>query len=878
MPLCRASVILPCHRLDDFPSHLAGDRAAELLAAWTGLWHPLLIDAIGTIPTWRPSDDLPDPIEFQGELLVRPETSRLRMSADWADRMRATNSVNPPPVDAAPCRAETIAAILTATGLDQKSVRPEFVGDFLALGHAHLQVELLTRAMHYSTVLDTEMFSEATVAAARAAIAGDEHNMREELARAFDLLADARNHVYAVDFFVIDLTLLAPTTLGEPLRAKLASGSPTSLLAHGELLDALAANHPETLAELQRALDAGTACLVGGTYHEQVARCASPEAWLREIDLAQAASQRHMHRDYEIFGTFRSCYSPLLPELLTGTGFTGALHTAFDGSRLPRSEQVKTWWGRHEGHSIATLTAKPLDASLPETWLKLAGKICDTIAHDHVATILLASWPSTSIEYYDDLKAAARYGPVLGKLVTLDEYFRVSRDADDWIRFHSREYPTPAGTDLGANPISSQTDAYRNDTLKTYERLNSGLNAMVGATPAAETNTSDALLFTNAWNFSTTSFIAADPLDFIPPSSTASTSGTIQPSPCCIPEIPGWGFATRAAAAPAATVPLAEGRMLRNERIEVAISETTGGIQSLRTYRDRGTRLSQRLVYHRGRIASSQDSQMVADSVQITSNDPLFGQIESQGRILDPSGNLLANFQQCVRVARGISAVFVDVELTPENPPDGDLWRCYFASRLAWADDAIAVRRGSHWMSLETGRERIESPEWVEIVDGFGTITCFSLGLPYHRRASPNWLDTILIAEGEQRHRFQFALAIDENYPARTALALLTSGQSSAVTMPAPPPISRGWFLHLGAKNVVVTHLDRLPAPRNGIRVRLLETEGRETQTSLTAFQPFTSANTTDFRGNPTGVLSILDGRAEFRIPAHSFLQIEAEW
>jgi alpha-mannosidase len=236
---------------------------------------------------------------------------------------------------------------------------------------------------------------------------------------------------------------------------------------------------------------------------------------------------------------------------------------------------------------------------------------------------------------------------------------------------------------------------------------------------------------------------------------------------------------------------------------------------------------------------------------------------------------------QRARVVRGIPAVYVDVQLEPVRMPDGDIWRSYFASRLAWSDDAVAVRRGLNWMSRETGRERIESPEWVEIIDPFGTITCYAFGLPFHRRASSSWLDTLLIVEGEERRRFQFAIALDENYPLRKAMGLMTAGRTSIMTLPTEPGISRGWFLHLGAKNIVATHVERLLSTANdatGIRVRLLETEGRDTQTTLAAFRPFTAARTTDFRGNSTGVLSMLDGRAQFDIAAHQWIQIEAEW
>lgn len=879
----RATLILPCQRQDDFPTHLTGGRASELLAGWTSLWHPAFIDVLGVVPGWRSTDELPDPSEFDGELLVLPESSSLRMSADWRDRLRSTNPQNPPPVDVGSSRKETIGSVLFAAGIDGSRVRPELVGDFLALGHAYLQVELLTRAMHYSTVLDKERFESATVTAARAAVADDEHQMREELTRAFDLLSDARNHVYAVDFFVTDITLLAPSILGDPLSAKLASGLPTSLLCPGELLDEMAQSHPQTLVELRRAIDAGAACIIGGTYHSRLTRHASPEQWLDEINRGQAAAERHLQRNYDVFALFHANFNPLLPDLLIGTGFKGAIHASFDGGRMPRAEQSKTWWGAAAGRAIPALAAAPLDASRPETWLKLAGKIADTIAHDHVATVLLASWPTDRMEYYDDLQCAARYGSVLGKLVTLDEYFRVSREPDEWTRIDPHEYPPGMGTELGPNPISSQVETYRRGVSQTHEQLGAGLAAAMNlsAATAAEME-ARRLVVINSWNFPCTLLTGAEPIELAPASCAVGSASAAQtkslPPSSCLLDVPGWGFATLAAAAPSASIALAEDRTLRNERLEVTISETSGGIQSLRGYRDRSTRVSQRLAYHRGRIASSQDSQMVAEQIQVTRCDALVGEIESRGRLFDASDEPLAAFIQRVRIARGLAAVFVDVELEPRPLTDGDIWCSYYCSRLAWPDDAIAVRRGGNWTSQETGHERIESPEWIEVNDVAGAVTCLAFGLPYHRRASASWLDTLLVVAGEQRRRFQFAIALDESYPVRAGLGVMTAGHAPLMVLPAEPGSSRGWFLHIGAKNVVATHLDPHVGPPASVRVRIIETEGRESHTSFTAYRPFTAARTTDFRGNSTGVLSVVDGRVEFTIGAHQWMQIEAEW
>jgi alpha-mannosidase len=246
--------------------------------------------------------------------------------------------------------------------------------------------------------------------------------------------------------------------------------------------------------------------------------------------------------------------------------------------------------------------------------------------------------------------------------------------------------------------------------------------------------------------------------------------------------------------------------------------------------------------------------------------------------LLESGGELLATYMQRVRIARGMPAVFVEIDLDPQRMPEGDIWRSYFASRLAWSDEAAAVRRGGHWMSHETGRERIESPEWVQISDGNGTITCFGLGLPYHRRSSPSWLDTLLIVAGEDRRRFHFALSLDEAYPLRTSLGLLTAGQAPIMELPTDPSSSRGWFLHVGAKNIVATHIEPLANLPAGVRIRLLETEGRDTRTTLDAFRPISAARITDFRGHSTGVLSIVDGRVEIDIGAYRWMQIEAEW
>jgi alpha-mannosidase len=878
MTLRRTSILLPCPSLDQFPTHLAGTEAAELLAAWTTLWHPALIAATGRLPGWHPADNPPDPESLDGELVLVPPVSRQHLAGDWLDRLRATAPANPSPVEASELRAASIAAALDAASISHDTINPAIAADFLALGYAHLQVELLTHAMRYSTVLDDEQFTGAVVAAAQAAVASDDKLAYEELARAFDLLADARNHVYSVDFYVVDVTLLAASTLGEALRTKLAAGSPTSLLITGELIEQLAAQHPDTLEELKRATSASTACIIGGFFHGNAHAGGPPEGDLRELEWGRDAAQKYLQREYEVFAKFDAAFSPLMPELLAGSGFRAALHASFDGGRLPRADQCKTRWGEPDGAWIEALSTTPLDAGRPETWLTYAERVGDTLAHDHVATVLLASWPGQHSEYHDDLRNAARYNSVLGKLVTLEEYFRVSRETDDWVTFNPREYPSQAGSHV-ANSISTCVDSYRRSTSDVYWKITRGFQSLVKSiVPATESDPVSPPAILNPWNFDCTPIVGVDPLEC-----GAADDAKL------VPNVPGCGYALLDVQNITDSATIADGHVLRNELLELTVSEATGGIQSLRTYRDRGTRVSQRLVFECGppahafhRVhddaAPKLHSQMIAERVDVTHNDRELGEITSQGRLVDLDDQLLARFTQSVRMVRGLPAAIVTVELQAERIPDGELWRCYYASRLAWLDEAATFHRGVQWQAHETSRERIESPEWVEIASSAGNIICFGLGLPFHRRVGLTWLDTLLCIPGETHRKFQFAIGLDCHYPTQAALALLTSYVPEFALFPLQVTHPRGWFLHLGAKNLIMTHVEPLNGKRDGIRCRILETEGRSVETTLTAYRPFRAAQTTDFRGEAREVLSIIDGAVHFDIAAHRWIQLEAEW
>jgi alpha-mannosidase len=424
--------------------------------------------------------------------------------------------------------------------------------------------------------------------------------------------------------------------------------------------------------------------------------------------------------------------------------------------------------------------------------------------------------------------------------------------------------------------IFTRVVSYVRDVHEVHQRLDEGVRSIATAaadqTPPGDQKTE---ILLNPWSFPITGHSGVDLARL-----TNDPLGTTGGITSVVRDIPGCGYGT-AAPTSGERVQLAEGLRLQNELLELTVSALTGGIQALRTHRDRSTRVSQRLIYHKhrpGRDAPTLDTQMVADQVEITRNDGVFGEITAHGRILDAAEQVLARFTQSVQLARGMAAAFVQVAIDPQQPLHGDLWESYFASRLAWSDEAVSFRRGVQWQAQETGRQRIESSEFVEISNGSGNIVCFALGLPFHRRASTTWLDTLLCVAGQSKCQFQFALGLDCLYPTQTALDLTTSGASLPANFSGSLNQSRGWFLHLGARNLIITHLELLDGARTGIRCRILETEGRAADTKLSAYRPFLRARTTDFRAEGNEVLSVVNGTVHVAVGPHQWVQIEAEW
>ena len=866
MKFHQLAVLLPSYSIESFDLLWKEEDAEQLLSAWSTLWHPLLLASARAIPRWLPAGSPPQ--EPSGHLIILPNCAESLLPDNWLTEAEASGACV---LQNLPHRDEMVIAALQQLEEDQPSVDPDLAGDFLALGFCHFQVEVLTRKLRYMSNLDETSLSTALMAAADEAVKGDSEAARRHLQSGFDRLHEAREYFYPTAARLLDLTLVAPSTLGSALQTELANGLPRNLLIVGEVVQQMAQREPATLDALKQALAENRAGLIGGENVEIPLPLIGPEAIEDHLHHGLAVYERQLDRRPKIFGRRRFGLTPALPQILQRKGFIGALHCTLDDGQFPTSPQSRIQWEGLDGTTIEALGCLPLDAGRAESFLPLAESLSNAMNLDQSSTVMFAHWPGRACRWYDDLRRIAAYGSVLGAFLTIDEYFEQTASTGQQNRYQPDQYRAPyLKQDVTAgrrDPISRWVRYFRRqrmlEALAAVRMLAAGGNgdcgkgegendewaAAVENSLIAEKQNSDELddQLSQAIQRPLVGFAqsvvghASSPQRgclVVNPDSFSRQIG-MQPLPVNVPAMGFSWVGPGAAQSPSAVSkkdssdrgrlrpilkkmfghrkpqpppPLAEENVLRNEFFEVHFDPHTGAIRTISDYYSRDPRLAQQIALRLpsgGEPGSDQNySIMAADELLVTSNGTALGEIQSRGRLMDREGRCVARFHQTTRAWRGSRILEIEIHLDIERQPGANPWNSYYAVRFAWKDENAVVCRDVNRANLPTELTQFESPCFVDIRHGKQHTTLLTVGLPYHRRFGQRRLDTLLVVQGETADTFRMGIGIDVPHPVSAALDF---GAPPLILPDQPAPSTpSGWLFHLDCRNVLATHWEPL--------------------------------------------------------------------
>ncbi len=694
-------VLIPSHGLEDFPTELGEGPASSLLNAFAAAWHPALVAAKKSIPTWERADEPPSDIGTR--VVFVPEPAEEWLPGGWATRAESEGATVVRSVEE---RADVVAKALSGLQ-DVPEVDAELVADFHALGSCWLQIELLTRHMHHFSNLDDAQLQREGIAAAESAVAGDAEATRAHLRRCFEALHEARERFYPVDCYLLDLCLLIPELADDHLVRTAGTDQPKNLLVCGTDLDEIARESAEALEAVRAAHERGTLDVVGGEYRERPTTLLPLGSLLHEFESGRAVFRERFGKPPRTWGRRRFGLSTLLPQILTRSGYHTALHVILDDGFYPDAEGSKERWEGCDGSVVDAVSRIPLAGDSAVSFLRFSQRMAEAMDMDQVAAVVFARWPEVKTPWLDDLVRMSKYAPVLGEFVTFETFSERTEMPGRLSTYRESEYLSPFLVQAVARKESSPLGRYASHlTRRTYHEAGSWLRntaaALLGRPPQTDLQTEwseavesggpdpndaapadlDASVY--GWMQSSAGQLAElvltpgdappgrlvfNPLSFqrrvacdLPAVEAVDLAGPVKvaqkdgDSLAALVEVPACGFAwfpvgesTSGPDGEHESLVDEEELVMRNEFFEVHVSPTTGGIHTIKEFGRKPNRLSQQLAMrfaHEKTIPAPEGggeptrtfySSMECTGTDVTSTGPAFAEVVTRGNLLDPS-------------------------------------------------------------------------------------------------------------------------------------------------------------------------------------------------------------------------------------------------
>jgi alpha-mannosidase len=872
--------LLPGPSLEDFPTEVSEPVAASLLATWTALWHPVLLSTAG-VPRWQRADGASPPTVE--EWIAVPESSVARLPGDFISQAISSGARL---IQGSDRSAALRGAGLAATAWDE---------DFFALGFAYLQIQLMTRRLRYSSNLNEELFAQAVCAAAIATAHGQPKEIRGHLQQAFDLLAQERDHYFSGDPHLIDVALVASSSSPADVLDELHSNHPNNLLVGSDTIEQLARRADELVPQIKARIQAGELSLAGGLPDEMV-----PLACLSASDVRiRLAEGRRVYQ--EICDASPAAFARLtegcagdLAGPLGAAGYRGAIFADFlAGLSSGESEGKLRWEGG--GGRMDAITAEPLDASSQASLLAIGPKLGKGLDAGGTATAVLAHWAGRRSTAFNDLCRAAKWTLALGKFRTLARYFSetaspyhsfrppADRDSGSWLEERvSAGHGAPL-TELAQvarrhvwNGHSQQLRSLLQSASGSRAQEISELLPALGGQPQT---TGNSIVLLNPWSWPSRTIVDCQ-ANGCRASAAVYATETVNGRVSAAIDVPAMGFATVVADQP---VPrrkwwpcraIADRMGLRNEFLEVAIDERSGGIQAVYSASQRGTLGAWQLARHESRWGDEPYTKMVAESIRAVATQGLTGSIEVRGTLCDAAGKTTDQFLVRYSLPRGQRGIQIDVELQPLLELLPDPWQSYVAGRTAWDDETASLKPIVRSRLRLAKNRRLFAPLGVLVQGASHTLLISGNGLPAHCRSGARMLDTLLLVCGESEVRQRLNLIFDSPRPVAAAYESVAPSETHHGWQ---LPADSGWFFAVDQANVMASDWRSVFDQQRvvGVRGLLVETTGQAVQVQVSSCRRITSASLLDGLDQTTQPLQVEDDSISVWLAAHQQQAIE---
>lgn len=472
--LKRSVFVIPSSALEDLPTRMGHALAADFLCAWTAQWDPRLLVSLGTLPEWKKADA--SSLDLYDSLVLCPEVSKSKLEGSVREQlgMNQCSVIESQSLS----RFELVESLIAVvsppadgqTPLSQPA--PLLNDDFYALGYAVLQIQILARKLRYSWNIDWIMFTEQVLSAARASLAQDADETERWLQASFDSLSQERDRYCSQQAYLLDVVLLAPSTLGHSLNRQLDVEHPFNVIATSILLGNLKEKNAVAWTGLSQRLANKECSLVGGLEQERPHAYLSASSIVRELGHGLRSYAELGVAPPKVFTRFQPGFLAAYPTWLTQFGYTGALLAAWSGGTVPEKDHAKIrWQASSDGKSLDTVLGHVLDAASADSYIDLAATLSTQLDYHHIPTLILAHWPGIRVVALDDLMRVIARTPALGKFHTAEDYFASTTQPYSSDSFPSNAFKVPVPTDM-------QKQHQLHNRLIDYEQQRSQIERM----------------------------------------------------------------------------------------------------------------------------------------------------------------------------------------------------------------------------------------------------------------------------------------------------------------------------------------------------------------------------------------------------------------